>query len=191
MSALEMTTSKKVLDSTSMKFGEVKMFDNIYKPINPFFLDVKKIRISNEMFVGPKLEKYMSLINYEVDAGKIIPLYIRIPKKYKNLSRNDLFDNFEDSISFLGVFDGVWKILCDVRGISLDNDRYIKINNHNKLFKAEDFLDSFWEGRVIKIDKVYRVEQSYYLEVLFNENPWDYYDDVFFPYSHGGCCRII
>ena len=159
-----------------MKFGEVKMFDNIYKPINPIYLDVKKIRISDEFLCDnrgiPKQKKYMSLINYEVEAGKIIPLYIRIPeKKYENLNSVDNENNFEDSISFLCVFDGVWKMLCDARGISLGNDRYIKVKNefnNNKLFKAEDFLNSFWEGRVIKIDKVYKLEQFYYLEVYIN-----------------------
>ena len=178
----------------SYKFGQIKIskkeFNGVYEVITDIELD--KIRISEGNLANQHDTRYT--IGYETEPGKVIPLYIKTPKKChssgcqqydKNSAWKMGFDVSEDErwiIKFKAICDEIESlILQKLSSAPLNREKYINpklitwedncyTRFNGELINPEDLKGLYCKATgVLKLASVYRQKSDYYLQVFLKE----------------------
>ena len=175
-----------------LRFGQLeiskKEFQSQYEVTDIYCIDLQKITVSDG-FTANKCDT-RSLIGYEVDSGKIIPLFIKTPK---NCSSNGVsqynensawkmgFNVSEDPVwvhQYVAIWNRIQELISEKLAKSpLNNDQYI----NPKLIEWEGNIKTQFNGRavpysihclasgVLKIGSVYQQGSNHHLQVFLKE----------------------
>ena len=179
------------------KFGQIsilsKEFNSIYQVTDA--IDVEKIRVSEGVVANKHDARYT--IGYEVEPGKIIPLFIKTPKdcispgvsQYNESSPWKMGFNVGEDESWVqqykAVFFKVEELISQVlTGTALSNEKFI----NPKLITWEGEIKTRFRGEstgpcyatgVLKVGSVYNQGSNYHLQVFLKECKTKARDDYF------------
>ena len=176
------------------KFGQIKIeskkFNSVYEIADK--IDLEKIRVSEGLVANKHDTRYT--IGYEVELGKIIPLYMKTPKdcassgvsRYNESSPWKMGFNVGEDKEWVQQYKAVWDKIEDLMfqkltGTPLSNGVYInsklitwdgKIRTkffQSKLECKPEEIDSCYATGILKIGSVYMQGTNYYLQVFLKE----------------------
>ena len=184
------------------KFGQIeivsKEFNSVYQITND--VDCEKIRISEGVVANKHDTRYT--IGYEVEPGKVVPLYIKTPKdcissgvtQYNESSPWKMGFNVGEDEAWMRQYEAIWKKVEELlgeglRGEPLSNGKYV----NPKLITWDGEIRTGFRGTspkpegigsccatgVLKIGGVYRQGSNYHLQVFLKECKYRERDDAF------------
>jgi len=172
------------------EFGQIKIsgkdFNSQYQVIES--VDLEKIRISEGVVANKNDTRYK--IGYEVEPGKIIPLYVKTPKncvspgvsRYNVSSPWKMGFNVSEDKEWVEQYKAIWAKIEELMGQKLtgeplNNGKYI----NPKLITWEGEIRTSFRGKteekyeeigachatgILKIESVYRQGSNYYFQVF-------------------------
>ena len=174
------------------KFGQIeiasKEFNSVYQITND--VDCEKIRKSEGVVASKHDTRYT--IGYEVEQGKVVPLYIKTPKdcissgvtQYNESSPWKMGFNVDEDEAWMRQYEAIWKKVEELlgeglRGEPLSNGKYV----NPKLITWDGEIRTGFRGTspkpegigscratgVLKIGGVYRQGSNYHLQVFLKE----------------------
>lgn len=181
----------------SLKFGQIELaskdFNSAYQVTDD--VDLEKVRVSEGVVANKHDARYT--IGYEVEPGKITPLYIKTPKdcissgvsQYNESSPWKMGFNVGEDESWVkrykAVFTKVEELMSQVlTGTALNNEKYI----NPKLITWEGEIKTRFRGEstgpcyatgILKIGSVYNQGSNYHLQVFLKECKTKARDDSF------------
>ena len=174
------------------KFGQIKIsrkeFNGVYEVITDIELD--KIRISEGNLANQHDTRYT--IGYETEPGKVIPLYIKTPKKChssgcqkydKNSAWKMGFDVSDDErwiIKFKAICDKIESLISQkLSSPPLNNEKYINpkllswdgkiCTRFNRALINPEDLGYCEATGILKIGSVYLQKLNCYLQIFLKE----------------------
>jgi hypothetical protein len=185
------------------KFGQVEVkskdFNTAYNVENS--IDLEKIRLAEGVVANKHDTRYS--VGYELEPGKIVPLYIKTPKncsssgvsRYNEFSAWKMgFNVFEDK-EWISKYESIWRKVEALLGEKFDgtplnNKKYInaKLITWDGEIKTR-FRGSDWSKPedigachatgILKIASVYRKGSNYHLQVFLKECKYEKRDVSF------------
>ena len=175
------------------KFGRIeissKKFNSVYQVQND--VDCEKIRISEGIVANKNDTRYT--IGYEVDAGVIVPLCIKMPRgclssgvtRFSEASPWKMGFNVSEDEAWMRDYEAIWKKVEELlgeglRGEPLSNGKYV----NPKLITFDGEINTRFRGDhpgsiesigachatgILKIGSVYRQGSNYHLQVFLKE----------------------
>ena len=169
------------------KFGQIQIdskdFYSVYEVTD--VVDPEKITLSE----GAKANKADTrfTIGYEVEAGKVIPLYIKTPKncrssgvsRYNENSTLKMGFKVSEDPTWMKRYEMIWKKVSELVGHSLHGDPTSEWINPRLMTWEEDIktrfggdipYDTYCDAKgVLRIGSVYKKGHNYYLQVFLKE----------------------
>jgi len=175
------------------KFGQIEIASKEFNSKYPIIstIDLNKIRLSEGVVANKRDTRYT--IGYEVEPGKIVPLYMKTPKncaslgvsRYNESSAWKIGFNVSEDENWIKKYDAVWNKVEDLMfqnltGSPLCNGKYInpklitwdgeiKTKFIGKLLCKPEDLGACYVTGILKIGSVYRQGANYYLQVFLKE----------------------
>ena len=185
------------------KFGQVqisnKNFNSEYNVTK--IVDLEKIRVGEGIVANKHDTRYT--IGYEVEPGKIVPLYIKTPKdcdssgvsRYNEASAWKMGFKVVEEEAWIKQYEGIWEkveelMFQKLTGTLLSNDKYINPKlitwdgeirtkfKGNAWVKPED-IGACQATGILKIGSVYRKGSNYHLQVFLKECKYKQRDTCF------------
>ena len=185
------------------KFGQIeilsKEFNSDYKVTKN--VDLEKIRLSDGITVNKHDTRYT--IGYEVEQGKIVPLYMKTPKdcvssgvsRYNESSPWKMGFNVIEDEAWVQQYEAISKKIEDLLGKKLEgeplnNDKYInpklitwdgeiRTRFKGNFFGKPESIGSCFATGILKIGSVYRKGSNYHLQVFLKECKFRKRDSTF------------
>jgi len=185
------------------KFGQIEIaskdFNSEYQLTDA--IDFEKIRVSNGVVANKHDTRYT--IGYEIEPGRIIPLYVKTPKdcvstgvsQYNESSPWKMGFNVSEDKEWIKQYEKIWVIIEELiaqklTGEPLSNGKYINSKlitwdgeirtrfKGNSWEKSESIGSCFATG-ILKIGSVYRQGSNYHLQVFLKECKYTQRDTSF------------
>jgi len=171
-----------------LKFGQVsiasKDFHSVYQVTDS--IDFDKITMSEGAVANKADTRYT--IGYEVEPGKVVPLYIKTPKncwssgvsRYNENSAWKMGFKVSEEPSWMKTYEMIWKRVSELVSHSLEGDLTSEWINPKLITWKEDIKTRFngWgipynkycdATGVLKIGSVYKQGSNHYLQVFLKE----------------------
>jgi len=172
-----------------LKFGQIlvdsKDFYRVYKVTDNVIVDLDKITLS-EGAIANKADTRFT-IGYEVEPGKVIPLYIKTPKncwssgvsRYNENSAWKMGFKVSEDPTWMKRYEMIWEKVSELVGHRLHGDPTTEWINPKLITRGEDIktrfsgdipYDTYCDAKgVLKIGSVYKQGHNYYLQVFLKE----------------------
>ena len=175
------------------KFGQIeiasKEFNSQYQVTES--VDLEKIRVSEGVVANKHDTRYT--IGYDVEPGKIIPLYVKTPRdcvsagvsRYNESSPWKMGFNVSENEAWVQQYAATWEKVEELFGKKLEgeplsngqyvNPKLITWDGEIKTrFRGDEWgkpeeIGACYATGVLKIGSVYRQGSSYYLQVFLKE----------------------
>jgi hypothetical protein len=187
------------------KFGQIesnsKDFNSVYQVIDD--LDVEKITISEGITANKNDTRY--IIGYEAEDNKVVPLYIKTPKRcissgvsrYNEGAAWKMGFNVREEEAWINQYKAIWDKVEDLMfqklsGTPLSNDAYINAKliiwdeEVRTRFKGVNWhvnqpgdIGSCYATGILKIGSVYQQGLNHHLQVFLKECKYEQRDVSF------------
>ena len=179
----------------SLKFGQIQIaskdFYSTYQVTDIHSIDLDKIAVSGGVKANKHDTRYT--IGYEVEPGKVIPLYIKTPKncsssgvtRYNDNSTWKMGFNVSEDPTWVSKYKAIWDrveelLFQKLSGTPLSNEKYInpklitwedqiKTRFNPSCSKLEDHIGYCYATGILKIGSVYQQGSNYHLQVFLKE----------------------